>query len=302
MKTNENDIFESYRPLLFSIAYNMLESIEDSEDMVQETWLTWQNIAHKKIKHAKAYLVKTVTNKCINWLNNPRQKRTEYIGLWLPEPFQESINDKEHTRTENYQALSIGMLVMLQRLTAQERAIFILRDVFDYDYKELAEIFEKTQDNCRQIFKRAKENLGISKKRFDVDMQNLQSILNSFIAASSEGNIDALVEILKDDIVLMADGGGNAVHVGEQRLIAAPKPIYTPLNVAKFIQSIMQKILANISNFSFEVVFTNNSPAILSFADNKPICLVAIEHSQEKISEIFVQANPEKLKHFKKKG
>lgn len=302
MSANKNDIFEGFRPLLFSIAYNMLENIADSEDIVQESWLTWQTINLEKIKNAKAYLVKTVTNKCINWLNNPRQKRTEYIGLWLPEPFQETINDKEHTRAENYQALSIGMLVILQRLTAQERAIFILRDVFEYDYSELAEIFDKAQDNCRQIFKRAKENLGISKKRFEVDMQSHQSILSSFIAASSEGNIDALVEILKDDIVLMADGGGNAVTVGKQRLIAAPKPIYSQHNVAKFIQGIMQKILTHVSAFSFEVVFTNNSPAILSFADKEPICLVTIEHSAEKISQIFVQANPDKLKYFKKKG
>jgi RNA polymerase sigma-70 factor (ECF subfamily) len=302
MSTSKNDVFEGFRPLLFSIAYNMLENVEDSEDIVQETWLTWQNISHEKIKHAKAYLVKTVTNKCINWLNDPRQKRTEYIGLWLPEPFQESINDKEHIRTENYQALSVGMLVMLQRLTAQERAIFILRDVFDYDYKELAEIFDKTQDNCRQIFRRAKENLGISKKRFEVDKQSHQSILNSFIAASFEGNIEALVELLKDDIVLMADGGGNAITMGEQRLIAAPKPIYAQRNVAKFIQGVMQKILTHVSNFSFEVVFTNNSPAILSFANDTPICLVTLEHYDEKISQIFVQANPEKLKYFKKKA
>src|SRR6266700_1434326 len=220
MQSN-NDIFTEYKGLLFSIAYNMLGSVDDAEDMVQETYLKWIELEKDDVSHIKAYLVKIITNKCINFLNSAKIKREEYVGVWLPEPFINYQLDKAHQRIESYHALSVGFLVLLEKLTPQERAIFLLREIFSYDYHELAQIFDKTEDNCRQILKRGKENLGKDSRRFEVDMKVHEKILNKFLGAASEGNMDDLIEILKEDIILFADGGGNSISLNGQRLTAA---------------------------------------------------------------------------------
>lgn len=292
--------FLEYKALLFSMAYNMLGNIDAAEDIVQDTFLKWMEIPTGNVKHTKAFLVKIVTNKSINYLNSARVKKEEYIGIWLPEPLQNYSGDKGHARIESYHALSIGMLVMMEKLTPQERAIFLLKEIFSYDYPELSEIFDKTTDNCRQILRRAKEHLGKDTRRFEVDLKVHEKILNNFLQALSEGNMEELIDLLKEDILLFADGGGTSFAVKGQRLTAFPRPVSGRENVSKVLLNVVPKFVESIEDFSQEITFANGLPSILSYSGTTPISLVSLELDGGQIRNIYVQTNPEKLKHFNK--
>lgn len=295
-------IFLEYRALLFSIAYNMLGVVADAEDMVQDTFLKWTEMQTTNVRQTKSYLVKIVTNKCINYLNSARTKREEYFGLWLPEPLLHHDTDKTRTKIESYHALSIGILVLLQKLTPMERAIFLLKEVFAYDYYELAETFEKTEDNCRQILKRAKDNLGKDASRFEVDMKVHERVLHNFLRAVSEGSMDDLVALLKEDIVLYADGGGKAFMVNGQRLTAFPKPIYGRDKVCHLLLTTLPKLYQHVPDYHQEIIITNGLPAIISYTGTSPVALVSIEPYGDSIGNIYVQTNPDKLQQFNLPG
>jgi len=293
-------IFLEYKPLLFSMAYNMLAEVDAAEDMVQDTYLKWMEMETAPIRYTKAYLVKMITNRCINYLNSARARREEYIGIWLPEPLPDHNRESVYTKIESYHALSIGFLVLLEKLTPHERAIFLLREVFAYDYFELAEIFDKTEDNCRQIFKRAKDSLGRDVKRFRVDHQSHERMLKNFLRALSDGNIDELIDLLKEDIVLYADGGGTSLQVNGQRLTAALKPIYGRENVMRFLLTVTNKIREGVPELNQQIVLVNGLVSNLAFSGDKPVSIVAIDPDNDKITSIFIQSNPSKLRHFRK--
>lgn len=296
---NKSNKFIEYKGLLFSIAYNMLGNVEAAEDIVQDTFLKWSETHIDDIKYTKAYLVKIVTNTCINFLNNARQKREKYVGIWLPEPLVNYNLNKSHAQIESYHALSIGILVLLEKLTPQERAIFLLKEIFAYDYSELAEFFDKTEDNCRQIFKRAKDNLGKDVKRFEVDLKVHERILDNFLHAVSDGNVKDLIDLLKEDIVLYADGGGKSFDVNGQRLTATLNPIYGRENVSRLLLKVVPK-LEYIPNVHREITIVNGLPSLISYSGASPISIVSIERDGERIRNIFVQTNPDKLMRFKK--
>ncbi|MBN9381156.1 MAG: sigma-70 family RNA polymerase sigma factor [Chitinophagaceae bacterium] len=296
----KTETFLEYKALLFSIAYNMLGNIDQAEDMVQDTYLKWMDIPSGNVKHTKAFLVKIITNKCINHLGSAKVQREKYIGIWLPEPLQDYSRDNAQNRIESYHALSIGLMVLLEKLTAQERAIFLLKEIFSYDYYELAEIFDKTADNCRQILKRAKDNLGKDTRRFEVDMRVHERILNNFLQAISEGNMEELIHLLKEDIHLFADGGGKSIVVQSQRLSAFPKPIQGRENVGRLLLSVTPKFRDSVPGFNREVIFANGMPTIVSYSGDTPLSVVSLEIDDEGIRNIYVQTNPDKLKHLKK--
>ncbi len=297
---NKPDGFLENKGLLFSIAYNMLGNVDEAEDIVHESFLKWMEMNTETVVHAKAYLVKIVTNKCINYLNSSRVKREEYVGIWLPEPMVNYRQDDTHAKTESYHALSIGFLVLLEKLTALERAIFLLREVFSYDYAELAEIFEKTEDNCRQILKRAKDYLGKDVKRFEVDLKVHEKILNNFLDACGEGSMTDLIELLKEDIILFADGGGKYVDIKGQRLTAALNPISGRENVSKFLIKVTSKVTQSVEDFSREMVIVNGLPSFVTYSGIMPLSLISIEADNDKIRNVYIQTNPDKLKQFKK--
>ena len=297
---HKTETFLEYKALLFSMAYNMLGHVDAAEDIVQDSYLKWIEMQSDTVLHTKAFLVKMVTNKCINYLNSARVKREEYVGIWLPEPIRNYETDKTQTKIESWHALSIGMLVLLEKLTPSERAIFLLKEIFAYDYAELAEIFDKSADNCRQIFKRAKDNLGKDARRFEVDMKVHEKILHNFLQAVSEGNMEALIDLLKEDIQFMGDGGGRSFAVNGQRLTAFIKPIYGRENVSRLILTIVPKIRESVPDFNREFTFVNGLPAIVSYSGVIPISLTILEPDGDQIRNIYVQSNPEKLKHFSK--
>lgn len=295
---SKTELFLEYKNLLFSMAYNMLGKIDAAEDLVQDAYLRWMEIDTTTIQHAKAFLVKVVTNSCINYMNSARAKKEQYIGVWLPEPMQFRDQDKTVERLESYHAVSIGLLVLLEKLTPQERAVFLLREIFTYDYDELAPIFELSADNCRQLLKRAKTHLGKDTKRFLVDMTIHEKMLQNFLAAVQAGDMDALIGLLKEDIRLYADNGGSAISAKGQRIPIVLKPIEGAENVSKLIFSSAPKFQAIYGDAFRELTLVSGLPSIVTYAEGRVVSIFSIEPEGEKISNIYIQANPEKLKHF----
>jgi len=290
--------FLEYRNLLFSIAYNMLGQVETAQDIVQDAFLSWIQVDTIAVRHPKAFLVKIVTNKCINHLHSGRVNREKYIGVWLPEPLHETAPENAGNRVETYHALSIGLMVLLEKLTPRERAIFLLKEIFAYDYYELAELFEITADNARQILRRAKDHLGQDGVRFHVDIKAHEKILHNFLQAVMEGNLEDLIGLLKEDIVLMAEGGGKTIDVNGQRLTATARPINGRKNVGKLVSTATGKFFRYIPGLRWDIIVVNGLPSILSSVDGVPFGLVSIESDGHLISNIYIQTNPDKLRHF----
>jgi RNA polymerase sigma-70 factor, ECF subfamily len=297
---NKAETFLEYKSLLFSIAYNMLGSVDAAEDIVQDTFLKWIEIQPDDVRHRKAYLVRAVTNKCINYLESARLKREKYIGIWLPEPLQDHDPASAYTKIESYHSLSIGILMLLEKLSPQERAIFLLKEVFAYDYYELAKIFDKTEDNCRQINKRAKDNLAKDSGRFKVNIKVHEKVLNKFLQAVADGNMEDLIEVLKEDIVLFADGGGSSIPINGKRFTAALKPIYGRENVSRLAITAVSKYYTYLPDFSSEITMVNGLPSVISYSGSSPVSLLSIEPDGDQVRNIYIQLNPEKLKRFKR--
>jgi RNA polymerase sigma-70 factor (ECF subfamily) len=241
-----------------------------------------------------------VTNASINQLNSARARREQYVGIWLPEPLPEDGLSDPAAGVESYHALSIGLLVLLEKLTPQERAVFLLKEIFSYDHEEIAEILGKATDHCRQLLKRAKERLGKDSRRFKVDMRVHERILQKFLAAVQAGEMDDLIQLLKEDILLFADGGGTSFMLEEQRLTAFPKPIEGRDKVIRLLLNLVPKFQRAVPDFHQETTIVNGHPALITFSGNQPVSLVALDTDGEQIRNIFVQTNPDKLKHFKK--
>jgi RNA polymerase sigma-70 factor (ECF subfamily) len=293
---NNQEIFSEYRNLLFSIAYNMLGIVEDAEDLVQDTYLKWSTVEDNKIKYPKAYLVKIITNLSINHLKSAKKIREDYIGLWLPEPLmKEKIVDASKS-IDLYYSLSIGMMVLLEKLTPTERAVFLLKEVFSYEYTEISEIVEKEEENCRQIFARAKKHLGGKEKRFEVDIKVHSKMLLQFLDAVGKGNLNGLIDLLRDDIELIADGGGKSFSFGGQKFSATRRPLHGIRNVSTFVLSIAEKINANVPELSNKIIYANGLPSVVTYSGDQAICIICLEITENKISNIYLHTNPDKIK------
>jgi len=251
-----------------------------------------------KVKYPKAYLVKTVTNLSINYLNSAKKKREEYIGTWLPEPLDQYGSNDSEKSVEIYSSLSVGMMVLLERLTPIERAVFLLKEVFSYDYVEISDITEKTEENCRQIFRRAKQHLGDDRRRFSIDIQAHDKLLNEFTKACRDGDIESLVELLKDDITLYADTGGRPLILRGEKIIALPRPLSGSRKVAKFLIRIINKVQALSENPTSKIILMNAMPARITYSDGKPINLTILEIEDGRISNIYSYGNPQKIKNI----
>ena len=292
---SKTEIFLEYRSFLFSVAYNMLGAVADAEDIVQDTYEKWLTIDQDQVKHPKSYLVKIVTNKCINQLNKLKRERETYIGPWIPEPLV-STEDSSTASIEMFHPLSIGIMMMLEKLTALERAVFLLKEIFSYDYDEIAEITGKTNDNCRQIFRRAQQHIRDDKKRFAVDMNAHERIFKKFLQACTDGDINSLISLLQEDIVMVTDGNGSSVVVNGRKIGALLKPLHTRESVAKFVIKIVQMVQKYIPGLTSKTVMVNNMPALANFKDGEPFNLVILEVRNNYICNIYVHSNKEKLK------
>ena len=283
--------FSKHRPLLFGIAYRMLGSVQDAEDVVQEAYLRWEKADQGAVKSPKAWLSTVATRLSIDQLRSARKQREVYVGEWLPEPLV-TDDAAPGAAAELADSLSTAFLVVLESLSPLERAAFLLKDVFDYDYKEIAEIVGKTPANCRQIVKRAREHVTQRHQRFDVDPAEQERMVLQFIDATTRGDIDALVGALAEDAALHTDHGGKA--------IAARRVIHGASKVARFFVGVNQRFPQKNSEIQIRAI--NGRPGVIMYADGKPVTVITFEVEAGHIKNIYVVRNPDKLKSLPKPG
>lgn len=280
--------FEQYRPLLFSIAYHLLGSAMEAEDIVQETYLRYQTASD--VKTPKAYLTTITTNLCLNHMQSARAKREQYSGTWLPEPVltddpASPLTPSAHL--DRQESISMAFLVLLEELTPPERAVFLLREVFDYGYPEIALILEKNEAACRQLHSRAKKHLAEHRPRFQTTPEQHQAILTRFVQTTEDGNLEALTALLAEDAVLWADGAG--------RTGAPTRPVQGQDAVARFLIGTLRFLPQN-NAYSIEQV--NGEAALVIRFEGQIGIIVLIELSEKGIQTIRAIGNPNKLRHL----
>ena len=277
------EVFDRNRPLLFSISYRMLGSVMEAEDVVQEAFLRWQRASEEEVRSPSAYLSTVVTRLCIDRLRSARARREQYVGPWLPEPL---LEEQEITGTADLDdSLSMAFLVLLESLTPVERAVFLLREVFGYEYAEIASLVGKSEANCRQISRRARQSVAARRPRFESSPEQEERLMDSFLSASLSGDMEALLALLSEDVILYSDGGGKT--------LAALKPIYGADRVVRFLSGILRKAPPDLAVRQMRV---NGRPGLVGyFGDGSPQSVVTLEVGEGSITAIRLVVNPEKL-------
>lgn len=282
--------FIQYRPYLFSIAYRMLGSVMDAEDMVQDAYLRWTKVDAGLIEQPKAFLAKIVTRLCIDHLRSAQVTRESYVGPWLPEPLATAAPDSE-SLVLIADTLSLAFLRLLERLTPNERAVYLLRHVFDYEYGEISEIVEKSEAACRQLFRRARQHLTSQEARFDTQWAEQEALVNAFWEACQQNDTESLRSILAEDVVMWSDGGG--------KVTAARKPVKSVEKVITFLFGIMR-----LAPPSYRVKFgvCNHQPAAQVWVDGQLISVMIVDVRHGRVQNIFTVLNPDKLRHLQVNG
>lgn len=279
------EIFNQYRSLLFSIAYRMLGTVADAEDMVQETFIRWQGVSLPEVESPRSLLVTIVSRLCINHLQSARVQREEYFGEWLPEPLLTATVADPSEAVAVDESLSIGFLFLLERLTPTERAVFLLREVFEYDYDETARITHLTESNCRQVLRRARQRITQERPRFDPSPEKRDELLEKFLGAATGGDMDGLIGLLADDIVLYTDGGGKAT--------ALPQPIHGVENVARLLTTIFTKFAPKDAVIRRTLI--NGQAGILGYEAGIAQTALILNIAEGSIQNVYIVRNPEKL-------
>lgn len=281
------ETFETYRPLLFSIAYRMLGSVMEAEDMVQETFLRCQTMRVQNIESPKAFLAKVLTRLCLNRLESAQHQRETYIGPWLPEPVltqDESLSPAAQPILR--ESISYAFLVLLESLSPLERAVFILREVFEFEYEEIAEIVGSDETACRQLFSRAKKHVAEHRPRFKTSPEQHHQLLDQFMRAVGEGELDGLMQLLTDDVTMWADGGGKARG-------AATRPLHGREAVARFLLGSTRFLT---ESYRIEVSEVNGETAAILRVGERALVVFFIEGEQGKVQVVRAIGNPDKLR------
>ena len=269
------DPFVAHRGLLFTIAYEMLGSAADAEDVLQESWLRWADVDHSQVRDQRAYLIRTVTRQALNRLRTLSRSREEYVGEWLPEPLLTSPDVAEDV--ELAESVSIAMLTVLETLGPTERAVFVLREVFELPYGEIAKAIGKSAAAVRQIARRAREHVAARRPRVQVSRSEQQAVVERFLAALRTGQLQELMEVMAPDVVLIADGGGLAA--------AAPAPVHGADLVAKMLAR---------PNRAVTTVWLNGALAGRVEIDGQ-VAAVSLVVENGRVARILAIANPRKL-------
>jgi len=277
--------FETHRPLLFSIAYRMLGTVMEAEDAIQDAYLRYLATDVEAIQSPKAFLSTVITRICLDQLKSARVQREEYVGPWLPEPLLTADGPDE--LLAQHESISMAFLVLLETLSPVERAVFLLREVFAYEYGEIAQIVEKSEANCRQLYSRARRHIRERRPRFTAKPDEQQRLFGSFINAVSEGNVGAITGLLAEDVQLWSDGGGKAA--------AATRPLVGCDTVLRFLVGIRNKQPPNTTVSTTEV---NGAPALLIYVDGKLVSVCNLVWAEERIREIRFVRNPDKLQRL----
>ncbi len=283
--------YEELRPLLFSIAYRMVSSVSEAEDIVQESFLRIHRVESEgtKIESPKAYLTSVVTRLSIDHLKSARVRRERYVGQWLPEPLLADSAPDAAAHAETADSLSMAFLVLLESLTPVERAVFLLREVFDYEYAEIAKIVDRSEDNCRQLYVRARRHVDEGRPRFEASRQQRDELARRFLAAAEEGDTEALVELLAADVVVYGDGGGKAP--------SWPRPIYGRDRVARLMAGTFAQ--AKGLGVSLRLTQINGQPGLMFFDEGGRIgAVMSLDIADGVVQTIRSVINPDKLAHL----
>ena len=286
--------FDRHRRLLFSVAYQMLGSVADAEDVVQDTWLRWSATDRGEVTDPRAYLVRITSRLALDRMDSARVRRESYVGPWLPEPLltrggtvaaAPQATEPEDA-AELGEQVSLALLVVLETLSPAERAVFVLREAFGMSTAEVAGALGRSEAAVRQMAHRAKEHVHARQPRFDTDRQAQREVTERFFAAVAGGDMEALLAALAPDVVLISDGGGKAN--------AARRPIAGADKVARFLVGIAEKG-GDIPGLRIEVAEVNGEPAIVGWVGLDPFGSISLTVSEGRIEQVLVVVNPDKL-------
>lgn len=280
--------FTSYQSLLFSIAYRMLGSAVEAEDMVQETYLRYQQAESGEIRSLKSYLTTIITRLCLDRLKSAQVVREQYVGVWLPEPILTTASSLNKDSLVEQETLSLAFLTLLECLTPPERAVWLLVEAFDYQYDEIAEIIDKSSATCRQLYHRAKERLALGQRRFEVWQPTHARLLENFLLACQQGDIAGLTAVLASDVVCWSDGGG--------KVRSAIRPVIGQTNVVRLIIGLLSKVVDQ--PFVTTLVEINGQPALVNYLGGQLFNILALDFTATEITGLRLVTNPDKLHYL----
>ncbi|KAA9111430.1 RNA polymerase sigma-70 factor [Microbacterium rhizomatis] len=282
----DDDPFVVHRSLLFTVAYELLGSAADAEDVLQESWLRWASVERSDVREPRAYLVQIVTRQSLNHLRTVTRRREDYIGEWLPEPLLTSPDVADDI--ELAESVSIAMLTVLETLGPAERAVFVLREVFDVPYEEIADAVGKTPSAVRQIAHRAKEHVSARRPRMRVERTEHEEVVARLVVALNNGDLQGLMAVLAPDVVSIADGGGKVRG-------AARRPIVGSDRLARYLVGGFAKAHGHIAAVA---TWVNGQPGIRMEFDGILIGIVSLTVHAGRVTRVYSIANPDKLRHL----
>jgi RNA polymerase sigma-70 factor (ECF subfamily) len=288
MQTSSTGTFDENRARLWRVAYRMLGSRADADDVVQDAYLRWHDAAHEEIRTPQAWLMTTTTRLAIDRLRQRQAERELYTGPWLPEPLVEAAAPPADQCAEVASDLSVAFLAVMERLAPEERAAFLLREVFDSNYEDIARILGKSEEACRQIVSRATKRVRADRPRVKVNAAVTRRLLNQLAGAVQSNDQDAMLDILAADSKWTSDGGGKA--------LAARKVIHGALKLARFGTGVFRKYR---SELVFLPIMVNDEPGLAAMWREKLVSIIAIRTDGEKIVDVFSILNPDKLREVR---
>ena len=290
-ETGSVNEFETYRRLLFSIGYRMLGSAAEAEDLVQDAYIRFASADRDVVRDVKAFLVTILTRLALDRLKSAKAQRETYVGKWLPEPVFTGRDSDPFASATRDEAIEIALLASLEKLSPQERAVFLMSEVLEHDHAEIAEILDISASSSRQLLHRAKERLSAEKKRFRPSREEQQRLLDGFLAALRDGNVDNLREILKDDVVAYADGGGKVPGAGLHPVAGFDK-----------VSRLYLSLAARVGEARATIEEVNGMLAIVFRVGETVIAIVNVMYSEGRIAEIASVVNPEKLAYAQRQA
>ena len=287
------DLYEELRPYMFAIAYRMVGSVSDAEDIVQEAFLRFHRATSEGevVETPKAYLSAVTTRLGIDHLRSARVRRESYVGQWLPEPLLTDEGSDVAQHAETADSLSLAFLVLLESLSPVERAVFLLREVFGYGYDEIARVVGKSEDNCRQIAVRARRQVDAKKPRFEASRQRKEELARRFFAAAAEGDAEGLLGLLAADVVAYGDGGGKAP--------AFPQPVFGRERVTRLLLGGSERA-RQLRVSTLQPAEINGQPGAVFFdPEGQPVLVVSLDIADDQVQAIRAVSNPDKLSHLR---
>ena len=282
------EIFEKHRPQLFRLAYGMLGRVAQAEDAVQETFFQWQKQDTTQIQSPRAWLSKVLSRRCLDEIKSARNRREQYVGLDLPEPLFAEGSASPEEALELAESLSMALLIVLDRLNPVQRAVFLLREVFDYDYAAISSIIDRSESNCRKIAQRARSLVRESRPKFDRNTAGQRQLVHRFAEAVKDRDMKGIVNLLADEAIMYSDGGG--------KVAAARKPVLGPEKIAKFLIGVQK---GAIQDYRIEFRKVNGEPGMVFRVEGQVNNVWSFHIEDGKIRSIYVVLNPDKLEHIR---